>query len=130
MWSKPIWIQSVAPTVNDDRSAGFTEGVYWFDTVAGTLYLLEDDAIGAASWTAIASSSGVTARSGTESVTTAGTAITFSTPLASANYALTIRCVDSNGNSQACGITSKAASGFTATPPRNGTIDYIAISHV
>lgn len=62
-----------------------------------------------------------------EAVTTAGTTITFSTPLSDTNYALTVRCFDGSGNPVAVVITEKAATGFKATPAINSSLDYIAI---
>lgn len=62
-----------------------------------------------------------------KAVTTGGTTITFSTPLPSTNYALTIRCFDGSGNPVAVVITEKATTGFKATSAINASLDYIAI---
>ncbi len=62
-----------------------------------------------------------------KAVTAAGTTITFSTPLPSTDYALTVRCFDGSGNPVAVVITEKATTGFKATPAINASLDYIAI---
>lgn len=45
---RPTNISSSAPTVNDDYSAGFRNGNFW--RTPSSLYVLEDDAVGAADW--------------------------------------------------------------------------------
>ena len=47
---KQTHIAATAPTVNDDFSAGFREGVYWFNTATDDFYICTSDAEGAASW--------------------------------------------------------------------------------
>ncbi len=46
----PTHITNSAPTVNDDYSAGFRAGVFWWDYSAKRWYLLEDETTGAADW--------------------------------------------------------------------------------
>lgn len=46
----PTHISSSAPTVNDDFSAGYRPGIFWFNTSTGLFYVCEDDAEGSASW--------------------------------------------------------------------------------
>ena len=66
-------------------------------------------------------------RTGSEAVTTAGTAVTFSSALPSTDYAVGIVCLDGSGNSIDFALTNKTVNGFTITPAVNGTIEYIAI---
>lgn len=49
---RPTEISSSAPTVNDDFSAGFRQGMLWFNSTTSNMYVCDDDAVGAASWTA------------------------------------------------------------------------------
>lgn len=128
-WSKPTWLDTSDPTVNDDRSGGFTEGVFWVNKTSGDWFVLKDDAIGAASWTKIAASA-TSFRSGNDAVSTGGTTITFSSALLSTNYSITARCYDGNGNLVSYSITNKTVNGFTITPAINCTADWQAIPHV
>jgi len=47
---RPTYIDSSAPTVNDDYSAGFRQGNFWFDDSTNSFYVLKDHTTGAASW--------------------------------------------------------------------------------
>lgn len=47
---RPTEISASAPTVNDDFANGFREGIYWFDTTTGSLYICVSDVTGAADW--------------------------------------------------------------------------------
>jgi len=47
---KAVYTATVDPTVNDDKSAGYTEGSKWYNTVGGECFLCVDDAVGAAIW--------------------------------------------------------------------------------
>jgi len=58
-------------------------------------------------------------------VVSTGTAIVFTVPFASTNYAIaSIRCYDAGGNNIDYMITNKLATGFTITPAINGFLDY------
>ena len=48
--NKLLYKRSIAPTVNDDISAGYYEGVFWL--AGGVIYQCQDAAIGNAEWTA------------------------------------------------------------------------------
>ena len=63
-------------------------------------------------------------KSGIESVTTGGTAISFS-ELPSINYSVLIRCHDPSGNNVGFKLTNKLKTGFTITPAINATVNYI-----
>ena len=64
--------------------------------------------------------------SGIEPVVIAGTAITFPLPFTSTDYSISIRCYDAVGDNIDFTLDNKAVDGFTITPARNGTVDYIA----
>lgn len=66
-------------------------------------------------------------RSASEAVTTAGTAITFSSAMASTDYSIGIICLDGSGNNIDFALTNKTVNGFTITPAVDSTIGYIAI---
>jgi len=69
-------------------------------------------------------------RTGSEAVTTGGTAVTFSSALPSTDYAVGIVCLDVSGNSIDFELSNKTVNGFTITPAVNGTIGYIAIDYI
>lgn len=50
---------SVAPTVNDDSSGGYTPGSIWADTTADEAYVCVDASVGAAAWVKITGGSAV-----------------------------------------------------------------------
>ena len=52
---RPTEISASAPTVNEDFDAGYRPGNLWFDTSTNVMYICDDDANGAASWTVISS---------------------------------------------------------------------------
>jgi len=66
-------------------------------------------------------------RSGSSSVSTPGTTITFSNQLPSVDYSVFIRCYDGSGNNVDYMLTAKAVTGFKITPVINCTADYIVI---
>ncbi len=68
-----------------------------------------------------------TVKSASEAVVTAGTTITFDSPLVSTNYTVGIICYDGSGNNVDYMLTEKATTGFKITPAVDGTIEYIAI---
>lgn len=41
---------TIAPTVNDDSSLGYSAGSYWYDTVSDDIYFCVDATVGAAVW--------------------------------------------------------------------------------
>ncbi len=128
MWSRPTWIETANPTVNDDRSAGFAQGVGWLNTVSGAYFTLEDDAIGGAVWTLIGT--GVPAmRSGSDAVTTAGTVVAFGVAMANTNYSVVFYCYNGTGQWISCAITVRTVNGFTCTSAINGTLDWQVIAH-
>ena len=45
---------AVAPTVNDDSSAGYSVGSWWIDTTADRAYVCVDASVGAAVWISVA----------------------------------------------------------------------------
>lgn len=45
-----LYIADAAPTVTDDVEHGYTKNSLWFNTTTGGLYLLYTDAVGAADW--------------------------------------------------------------------------------
>lgn len=47
----------VAPTVNDDSSAGYSAGSGWFNSVTGRIYFAQSVAVGAAVWAIAATGS-------------------------------------------------------------------------
>jgi len=55
---KSEYAKTVAPTVNNDLSAGYEVGSHWFDTTADKAYVCVDATIGAAIWTEITSTGG------------------------------------------------------------------------
>ena len=73
--------------------------------------------------------SGVTLdyRSATVSVSTSGTYVTFSTPLAGTFQFGILKCVDTSGNTVGCKITGITGSGFIATPVKNAALSYFAV---
>lgn len=60
-------------------------------------------------------------------VTAGVNAITFPISLSSADYALLLTCIATDGNFNSYKIANKTTSGFTLTVATNGTIDYRAI---
>ncbi len=65
--------------------------------------------------------------SGSSSVVTTGTTITFSVPLPTTDYAIFVRCYDAGGNNVDYTVTEKAVTGFKITPVIDCTADYIVI---
>lgn len=51
-------VATVAPTVNDDDTAGYSVGSTWIDTVADKAYILVDATTGSAVWIKITQSGG------------------------------------------------------------------------
>ena len=66
-------------------------------------------------------------RLGNQSVTTAGTIISFSSDLSLINYTVGVRCFDGSGDNISFKLANKTKNGFTVTPVINSTIEYIAI---
>jgi chitodextrinase len=66
-------------------------------------------------------------RSGSSSVTTTGTTISFSTVLPSTDYSVFIRCFDGSGNNIDYMLTEKAVTGFKITSAIDGTAEYIVV---
>ena len=52
---RPTHISTSAPTANDDFDDGYRNGNYWWNSSTEVLYILEDDSVGAAVWTALSS---------------------------------------------------------------------------
>ena len=69
-------------------------------------------------------------RTGTSAVTTAGTAILFSSTMGTTPNHFEFRCYDSAGATIGCDITLLTATGFTATPLENGTLTYLAVKTI
>ena len=65
--------------------------------------------------------------SGSSSVTTSGTTITFSNVLPSVDYSVFVRCYDGSGNNVDYMLTDKAVTGFKITPVIDCTADYIIV---
>jgi len=59
-------------------------------------------------------------------VSASGTVFTFSSSLGITPSFLLIRCYDSNGMTVGCDISSISATGFTATPMEDATLQYFA----
>lgn len=65
-------------------------------------------------------------RTGTASVTSAGTAIAFSSDMGIIPSIFQFRCYDADGNTIGCAISSLTSAGFTATSLENATLEYVA----
>lgn len=67
-------------------------------------------------------------RQGVVAVTTAGTIITFTSPLGTlaSDYVLNFWCYNINGDTVICSITNRTSNGFTVTPAEDGNFEYFA----
>lgn len=75
----PTVINTVDPTVTNDKNSGYTVPFFWFNTSSGALFCLKDASVGAAVWTAISSGGGggtVTSVSGESGVVSVATGTT------------------------------------------------------
>jgi len=48
--SRPVYVSTSNPTVNDDDSDGFSPGVLWLNSTTGQTFILQDASVGAAVW--------------------------------------------------------------------------------
>ena len=54
----PVVVHAGAPAVTDDKDEGFLVGMLWLDTTGDDLYFCNDNATGAAVWTAVSGGGG------------------------------------------------------------------------
>jgi hypothetical protein len=113
-----VFNKTVNPAAGDDSSAGWVPGSVWVNVTGQTVWVCISNSVGVAVWKEI-TNTGTILQNKAGVVLAASFAgnpkkatVTFATPFADANYALSVTCITSNSATYSPAIESQLAGSF------------------